>query len=243
MKLAGIDLAWHPEKNPTAIAVGILEEGHLTVSAVEVSVLSVSQIAEKLLSAGELAGVAVDASLIIPNVSEQRACEKEISRCYGGMGASCHASNTTLYPEAASVSLSQKLYSNGFEHLGESKWQIECYPHPAIIEIFGLSRRLAYKKGRVADKKSGQKQLAQLVKSLSCSPVLPLHLTQDVFEFFDEPNIDSLRGRKLKSNEDALDAVVCLYIAGLYSISASGQTFGNVKDGYIWVPQVRALPK
>ena len=87
MDLVGIDLAWNPDKNPTAIAVGHLDEGRLTVSSVEVSVLSVDQIVRKVLSVSELSGIATDASLIIPNKTGQRTCEKEISTCYGGMGA------------------------------------------------------------------------------------------------------------------------------------------------------------
>ncbi|MEJ1297801.1 MAG: DUF429 domain-containing protein [Candidatus Sedimenticola sp. (ex Thyasira tokunagai)] len=242
MKLAGVDLAWLCNKNPTAIAIGDLAAGVLTVSSVEVSVLPVEQIRDKLLSVAGLAGIAVDASLIIPNQMGQRGCEKEISKHYGAKGASCHASNLTLYPEPASVEMSLMFADHGFGHLGKSKWQLECYPHPAIIEIFALSYRLAYKKGRVADKKAGQKQLASLIKSLSNSPILPLHIDTDICKCFEESYLDSLCGKALKSNEDALDAVVCLYIAGLYAIDAPGRVFGNVDDGYIWVPQGSALP-
>ncbi|MES9888067.1 MAG: DUF429 domain-containing protein [Candidatus Sedimenticola sp. 6PFRAG1] len=243
MKLAGIDFAWLCNKNPTAIALGDLADGVLNVTSVEVSVLPVDQIVKKVLSEEGLSGIAVDASLIIPNQTGQRSCEIAISKHYGAMGASCHASNLTLYPEAASVELSLILGENGFAHLSTLKWQIECYPHPSIIEIFGLPRRLAYKKGRVAEKKAGQKQLASLIKRLSSSPVLPLHLNPDVYMYLDESHVDSLRGKGLKSNEDALDAIICLYIAGLYANGAPGRTFGNTDDGYIWVPQGNVLPK
>jgi len=243
MKLAGIDLAWHCNKNSTALAVGDLVDEVLTVCSIEVSILPVDQIINKLLSVEGLTGIAIDASLIIPNQTGQRSCENAISRHYGAMGASCHASNLTLYPEAASVELSKKLADYGFAHLGKPKWQIECYPHPAIIEIFGLSSRLAYKKGRVVEKKTGQKQLVSLIKSLSSSPALPLHFSMAVHKHLDEARINSLRGKELKSNEDALDAIICLYIAGLYAADAPGTIFGNENDGYIWVPQGSVLPK
>jgi predicted RNase H-like nuclease len=45
-----------------------------------------------------------------------------------------------------------------------------------------------------------------------------------------------LKGQALKTNEDALDAIVCLYIAGLYAINHRGKTFGDLDLGYIWVP-------
>ncbi|CAI4164027.1 hypothetical protein ALT1644_30015 [Alteromonas macleodii] len=38
---------------------------------------------------------------------------------------------------------------------------------------------------------------------------------------------ESLKVISLKSNEDALDAIVCLYIAGLYSIKANGTVYGD----------------
>ncbi len=243
MKLAGIDLAWHCNKNPTAIAVGNLADGVLRVVSIDVSILPVDQIINKLLSITGLSGVAIDASLIIPNKTGQRMCENEIAKQYGAMGASCHASNLTLYPEAASVALSQKLYEYGFEHLGMSKWQIECYPHPAMIEIFGLSRRLAYKKGLVADKKAGQKHLTRLIKRLHKNLILPLYLEPDIHMYLDESRINTLKGKEIKSNEDALDAIICLYIAGLYAMDASGKTFGDITNGYIWVPQGSVLVK
>ena len=236
MILAGIDLAWACTKNPTAIAVGTYDGGILHVTHVNASVLTVDDIVDRLLDINGLTGVAVDASLIIPNVTGQRVCERELSAHYGKMGASCHASNLTLYPDAASVALSRKLEEHGFKHLDTEKWQIECYPHPAIIEMFGLPERLKYKKGRVAEKKAGQKQLASLILGLSNSPILPLRLDSDVREIIDPVHIDALRGKALKSNEDMLDAIVCLYVAGLYAIGAKHRVFGDATEGYIWVP-------
>jgi predicted RNase H-like nuclease len=236
MILAGIDLAWACTKNPTAIATGTYDGDILHVTHVNASVLAVDGIVEQLLDINGLTGVAIDASLIIPNVTGQRACERELSAHYGKMGASCHASNLTLYPAAASVALSRKLEEQGFTHLGTKKWQIECYPHPAIIEIFGLPERLKYKKGRITEKKAGQKQLASLISNLSNSPTLPLRLGSDVREIIDPANIDTLRGKALKSNEDMLDAIICLYVAGLYAIGTRHRVFGDTTAGYIWVP-------
>ncbi|MBV2092153.1 MAG: DUF429 domain-containing protein, partial [Candidatus Thiodiazotropha sp. (ex Ctena orbiculata)] len=69
------------------------------------------------------------------------------------------------------------------------------------------------------------------------SPMLPLEIGPDLQNYFDPAEIDRLAGRSLKSNEDALDAVFCLYIAGLYALNAQGMVFGDVEAGYIWVPQ------
>ncbi|MCG7896883.1 MAG: DUF429 domain-containing protein [Candidatus Thiodiazotropha lotti] len=236
-QLLGVDLAWHSDSNPTALASGELVEGVLKLRTIEVGLFPVNQLMRHLSAIDGLSGVAIDASLIIPNQHGQRPCEKALSRVYGSRGAACHASNTTLYPQADSVALSSQLSREGFQHLGQAKWQIECYPHPAMIEFFGLDRRLLYKKGPVAQKRAGQKQLAELIGRLISSPVLPLEIDPDLHNYFDPAEIDQLAGRSLKSNEDALDAVICLYIAGLYALNTPGLVFGDVETGYIWVPQ------
>ncbi|MCG8028427.1 MAG: DUF429 domain-containing protein [Candidatus Thiodiazotropha endolucinida] len=236
-KLVGVDLAWRSDRNPTALASGELLDGVLRLQAIEVDLFPVKQLMQHMRGIEGLTGVAIDASLIIPNQTGQRPCEKALSRVYGSRGAACHASNTTLYPQADSVALSRQLSREGFQHLGQTKWQIECYPHPAMIEIFGLERRLLYKKGSVTQKRAGQKQLAELIGRLNNSPVLPLEIAPDLQIYFDPVKIDQLAGRSLKSNEDVLDAVICLYIAGLYALNAQGMVFGDTQAGYIWVPQ------
>ena len=37
-------------------------------------------------------------------------------------------------------------------------------------------------------------------------------------------------------NEDYLDSLICLYIAGLYAVGHPGELFGDTVSGYIWVP-------
>ena len=76
-----------------------------------------------------------------------------------------------------------------------------------------------------------------MILALKDSTVLSLDINEDAKEFLDPEYIDSLAGQRLKSNEDALDSIICLYIAGLYAEKRDGQTFGDVESGYVWVPQ------
>ena len=101
--IVGVDLAWQSERNPSAIAVGSLNGHKLQISQVHKGVIGLDNIAKLIDGLGEIDGIAIDASLIINNVSGQRACENAISRTYGGRKAGCHASNLTLYPEPDSV--------------------------------------------------------------------------------------------------------------------------------------------
>jgi predicted RNase H-like nuclease len=235
--LAGIDLAWQSEKNGTGVAIGAVESGVLNVTHAESGVTSISTITSLLGQYPDLQGIAIDAPLIINNASGQRHCEKLIGKEYGARKASCHTSNLKLYPEAASVALSRVLDEQGFTHLGSAgKWQVECYPHPALIEIFNLEERLLYKKGRVPVRRDGQAELGRLLASLSNSPVLPLKIPGHLSERLSQSYVQALAGTALKNNEDLLDALVCLYVAGLYAIGHRDRVFGSVAEGYIYVP-------
>ena len=235
-RIAGVDLAWRSQKNPSGVCIGKISDDVVRVTEIYSAMYGVAKVLEVLLEASDLCGIAIDAPLIIKNQSGQRLCEKNLSKLYGSRWASCHPSNKTLYPNAKSVELSRKLEQEGFSHLGSEKWQIECYPHPAIIEIFGLEKRLPYKKGKVLEKKDGQKRLANYLKALSGSQIFRLRFEIDVPNI-DEEYIDSLRGKQLKNNEDTLDSILCLYIAALYRLGIKSTTFGTLESGYIYVPQ------
>lgn len=241
MRLAGIDLAWQGGINTSAVAVGRLDADILYVEQVYPDRHGNDDIVAALSKPAPVTGVAIDAPTIINNASGQRPCEKVLASVYAGRHAGCHPTNRSLYPDARSVALAHALQAQGYEHAAEPsvcRWQIECYPHPALIEIFGLERRLGYKKGRVIDKRTGQSQLAGLIARLGDSSVLALKIPLAISDYLDATRIHSLKGRLLKQNEDVLDAIVCLYIAGLYASCVTHALFGSPEEGYIYVPRV-----
>ena len=245
MKLSGIDLAWQSEKNTSAIAMGELSGNTLFLEQVYPAVRGIGELTLIIEGERDLVGIAIDAPLIIHNQYGQRECEKQLSREYGSRKAACHPANLDLYPDPSSVRLSDILVKRGYRHLqapNHGMWQIECYPHPAIIEIFGLKERLLYKKGSVAQKRQGQVRLASSIKTLANSSVIRLAIDPGHNGTLEEDFIYSLRGKQLKQNEDALDSVVCLYICSLYARSVeASSSYGTVKNGYIYVPQLRCV--
>ncbi|MGL6259108.1 DUF429 domain-containing protein [Vibrio sp. WXL103] len=241
MRLIGIDLAWQTETNPSALAIGRLVEGKLTLESIDSALFGVGSIVNRIRTCEEVRGVAIDAPLIINNATGQRDGERQLGHDYASRKAACHPTNQTLYPDAPSVALAQQLERLGYQHANGQQWQIECYPHPAMIECFALSERLLYKKGRVAEKKAGQIRLAQLITQLRDSPVLPLLIDSNLGIYLTPDHINSLKGRAVKTNEDVLDAIVCLYIAGLYQMGCAGTLYGDVEQGYIWVPKTLCI--
>jgi len=243
MVLAGIDLAWNSKTNPTALAVGKLQQGGLILVGVTQDLFSVEAVLDELRRHTGLQGIAIDAPLVIKNRSGQRECERLIGKQYGSRKAACHTSNLTRYPEPDSTRLSKCLERDGFRHLGSSteRWQLECYPHPALIEIFVLNERHLYKKGSVDVRRRGQCRLGRMLRELQESPVLPLLVPKELAAPFDPNQILTLKGKALKRNEDVLDAVVCLYIAALYAIGVSNEVFGDEGNGYIYVPRRKCI--
>jgi predicted RNase H-like nuclease len=239
MILAGIDLAW-TENHPTGIAYGKLEGNTVTVTGITHCLMTPTQICSDLIKE-KVMGVAIDAPLIINNKTGMRECELSIGREFGSRKASCMPANLNKYPDHPGVELATQLVSEGFSHLkGTNKWQVECYPHPAIINIFGLPERLKYKKKKgvkVADQQRGLHRLGSMLRSLASSPVLKLKIPNFVqitdVTFDQEYN---LSGRFLKAHEDKLDAIVCLYMAALHTLKHTN-THGSIIDGYIVVPK------
>ena len=244
MKILGIDLAWKSERNTTAIAVGELSGKEFRIVNIDKSLSNLEAVKNIINIDPSIYGISIDAPLIINNESGQRICETELSRVYSGRKAGCHTSNTRLYPNASSVELSNFYLENGFRHLGDYRremWQIECYPHPAIVEIFDLPERLPYKKGKVSEKRKGQVILAGYIANLESSSVLKLTFDDLVVDILNRDIIESNRGHKIKESEDALDSIICAYIGALYATSVKHQIFGSVEKGYIYVPKQKCI--
>ncbi|MDH5835271.1 DUF429 domain-containing protein [Luteimonas kalidii] len=239
--IAGVDLAWLGTRNPTALAIGRIAGNSVILHSVSGDHYGIGAVIEALRCVPDLHGVAIDAPLVISNEVGMRACERELGCAYGGRKASCHASSLARYPNSDGVVLSNHLERLGFRHLGPTgqRWQLECYPHPALIEIFGLRERLPYKKGTVGQKRVGQIELGRLICSLATSSLLPLHVPDDVRRQVEPDHIQHLVGRELKRNEDMLDAIICMYIGALYQAGQRDQVFGSVDEGYIYVPAFR----
>lgn len=161
-----------------------------------------------------------------------RDCERQIGKLYGAKGASCHKANLTLFPKATSVLLSQQLQTMNYEHIVGNQWQIEVYPHPAIIELFNLEYRLAYKKGNVAERKAGQLLLASYLLAIGKRLPFSLQLCDAGSVALTAVAINNLKGERLKQNEDKLDALVCLVVAALHFLGKS-RTIGDILSGYI----------
>jgi predicted RNase H-like nuclease len=241
----GVDLAWQSDRNHSGLAVlrqtergaelGTYAQGIARLDAVMAFIHH---------HAGEDTVVAVDAPLLINNVTGQRACERSLSQKYGGRHASTHSSNLTLYPNAGSVRAAKALEQAGFQHpnrfpqpMSHGKWFFEVYPHAAQIVLFDLPRIIRYKKGRVQEKRAGLEVLRSHMRETltRAQPALEMNAQLENLLGVD---LESLRGQALKYYEDILDAVFCAYLALYfwYWGMERHEIFGDFQEGYILNP-------
>ncbi len=239
----GLDLAWSAA-NPSA-AVALAWDGQTGRAFRWAERLRADSEILKFVAEATGAGaalVAVDAPLLVPNETGTRPCDRELSRFYRRSQAQAYPANRArLGPVVRGEVLVRKLRRRGFRHHPQVAAQkpvrqvVEVFPHPAMVELFGLRQILRYK-ARPA------RSLAFRWEELRRYQELLLSL-EKATPGLEAPEILSLdpaakKGRALKSLEDLLDALFCAYIAlHLWYWGPQGyRCFGDAEHGYILVP-------
>ena len=145
----GVDLAWGYRARTGLAAVD--ETGRL------LDVTSVRTDEEILgwMAARDPAVVAVDAPLVVTNATGMRECERAIARAYGRYGASCHTSNAARMPAPRAAALAAGRWTVDARPGALGTVCVEVYPHAALVGLFALPYRLAYKKGPLAARRTG----------------------------------------------------------------------------------------
>ena len=197
--------------------------------------------------------VAIDAPLRITNPKGSREAEKQVRKSYKKFKVGAHSSNTTRKQfkehyqgrqilqqlEACKGTLVEKP-----EHLNDGPLFFETYPHPAMVELFELDGIIRYKKGNVAEKRCGQRKLANFILEHLCGeladPRPRLRCVGKLDALLREPKTE-LKGQGLKEREDLLDAVVCAYIAAWVAEGLPWHPLGEEKEGVIVVPDAGRL--
>lgn len=191
--------------------------------------------------------VALDIPLASAPITGRRLADDEISRHYGGHGASTHSPSSTR-PGLVSGRLFAELASAGLHFAtagcaSEPGVFLETYPHPAIIELMGLDYRLCYKvsrRGRYWREARREEQLLLVAKEMDRLRDALAREFDGVQELIPSATVvvESRRRRVvalLKGIEDVLDAVVCAY-AAIEFLEGRATGFGD-RMSTIWVPQ------
>lgn len=239
MILLGIDLGWQSGKS--GLCCLKWEDKQLKILGLDCK-LEIEDILNWIDSwtpQGTPAIIAVDAPTIIPNQTGMRLPDKLTHKYFGRYHAGCYPANLNRPFADRTVKLGISLEAKGFNHAPTIKsqqlgrFQIEVYPHPAIVNLFGLEKILKYKKGKLADRKLELRKLYQYIVNIlpTLEPALEI-----CHNFVDIEKIDSMVA--LKTTEDKLDSLICAYIGAYwwYWGQTKNMVLGDSTTGYIVIP-------
>ncbi|MEA5464217.1 DUF429 domain-containing protein [Leptothoe sp. PORK10 BA2] len=236
MRFLGIDLGWHT--GPTGVCCLQLTANGLSLMALDRLATHGDVLAWVMAQAPAPvpAMVAVDAPTIIPNPTGMRQPDRLAHQYFGKYHAGCYPANQASAFAPRLLAFSQALADQGFTHAPTlepqqpGRYQIEFFPHPAMVHLFGLARIIKYKKGPIAQRRQELERLRSLILHH-----LPRHTPPLAVE--DLPPIPQ-QGPALKAVEDQLDSMLCAYGAAhwWYWAHQRNQVLGSLETGYIVVP-------
>ncbi|TBR57999.1 DUF429 domain-containing protein [Westiellopsis prolifica IICB1] len=242
MKFIGIDLGW--KSQPSGLCCLEWSENQLQILDLDrqEAIADILNWVDTCVPPGESAVIGVDAPTLIPNATGSRLPDKLTHKYFGKYHAGCYPANLNLPFAERTVNFGLELESRGFDHAPTiepqkpGRYQIEVFPHPAIVHLFSLERILKYKKGRLSDRRLELIKLYNYITQILPS-LEPSAYTLRLFNSF-VPEIPTT-GTQLKAAEDKLDSLICAYIAAYwwYWGEQRNLVLGDRTTGYIVVPQ------
>lgn len=216
MKFIGVDLGW--QSQPSGLCCLSWQNDGLRLLALDrlADPADVLSWIDTWIAPTESGLIAVDAPTLISNSTGMRLVDRLAHKYFGRYHAGCYPANLGRPFAQRTVGFGQSLLERGFVHAPSliphqsGRFQIEVFPHPAIVHLFGLSRILKYKKGRLAER---QAELSRYRHYLLT--VLPLLQPALSLQAGDQPLLPEipLGGTALKALEDQLDSLICAYVA------------------------------
>ena len=195
-RLIGIDLAWG-EKNGTGCAELGWRGDELELRRIDV-MGTLEEIVAWIEPQRDDWVVAVDAPLVVLNQTGRRQADADVSAKYWRFEAGAYPANLNnpnLGPTSKAGRLLRALLAGGgtlvdrAEDVNSGRLIFEMYPHPAMVELFALERTIKYKKGRVAQKRVGQRELADAIRVHLCAAEARprLRANQSLDDLLEEP--------------------------------------------------------
>lgn len=239
MKFLGIDLGW--SSGASGLCCLGWQDGKLELLDLQrrQTIADILAWIDDWLPPDESGGVAVDAPTLIPNATGMRLPDRLAHKHFGRYHAGCYPANLGSPFADRTVAFGLSLESRGFAHAPTivpqqvGRFQIEAFPHPAIVHLFQLPQILKYKKGLLAQRRSELTRLRHYMHEILPDHVPPLNLAEGI----PVPAIP-VKGTELKAVEDQLDSIICAYIAAHWWVWGMERNLvlGDRDHGYIVVP-------
>lgn len=220
MKFLGVDLGWRSQ--PSGLCCLDWQDGALKLLSLD----RLSEFTDVLtwvdtwVPAQAGAIVAVDAPTLIANATGMRLADRLTHQYFGRYHAGSYPANLGSPFAQRTVNFGLSLEERGFTHAPmlqpkqPGRYQIEVFPHPATVHLFGLERILKYKKGRLAERRLELIKLRDYI--LNTLPTLEPRLDFAAVDYGVREELFSecpKAGKALKALEDRLDSLICAYVA------------------------------
>jgi predicted RNase H-like nuclease len=242
MKFLGIDLGWKSQSSGLCCLEWQNNQLQLLDLDRKDSIADILLWIDNAVQPDEPAIIAVDAPTLIPNATGSRLPDKLTHKYFGKYHAGCYPANLNLPFAERTVNFGLELETRGYNHAPTivpqkpGRYQIEVFPHPAIVNLFNLDKILKYKKGRLSDRRLELIKLQNYI--LNSLPTLEPHL---------RPPASTLEipttGAALKATEDKLDSLICAYVGAhwWYWGEQRNLVLGDSTTGYIVIPSPKEL--
>jgi predicted RNase H-like nuclease len=235
MYFIGLDLAWG-EKKQTGVAV-VGADGRLLQVGIAQDDVSIAEAVGPFTDDDCL--VAIDAPLIVNNPTGYRPAETAYNRDFQKFDAGAYPANTAnpLFNPPRGAVLAKALGLDMDPGSSAMRRAIEVYPHPATVVLFGLEKTLKYKKGPFDERRSELLKLMTHIEGLDrATPRLRVNHNVAWVELRKRVEA-ATRPSQLDRDEDAVDAVICAYVA-LYRYHRPDDVtiYGDFETGYIVTP-------
>ena len=238
----GLDLAWSA-RNPSGLAAIDIAGNVLEARAQEAGDDALLAWVRGHLRPTTVLGI--DMPTIVPNATGTRRCERELATDFRAAHAAPHPSSRARFPDGGRARrLLDALEGDGVVERLElgarpaGRFAFEVFPHPALVRLFGLPRIFQYKKKtrpwpQVLAEWSRYR--AALGSLYAADP--PLRVPDWIPRAVTPPGY--------KRWDDLLDALTCAYVAAYlwrWGTSAPhARVYGDLRDGYIAVPDRRVI--
>lgn len=187
--------------------------------------------------------IAVDMPLSRSPFSSRRPSDNAVSRAYGGRKCGTHSPNGQR-PGPVSAAFTHDFGLAGYPLRTDSiaaPGLIEVYPHPALIELTGASRRLEYEAAKVSRYWRDMSPQARRVRLYDKWDEIAASLEGEMVGVKAAlPRLEpSARRVDVKAHEDMLDAIVCAWV-GVCALEGRARPYGDQASA-IWIPNSKPV--
>ncbi|HEX4081040.1 MAG TPA: DUF429 domain-containing protein [Rhizomicrobium sp.] len=209
---------------------------------------SLPEAPELLAAASMLCGravdlIAVDMPLARSSILGRRCSDNVVSRVYGGRKCGTHTPSASR-PGPISDVLNESCARAGYSLLTNeisTPGLIEVYPHPALIELTGASKRLPYKISKVGTYWPSDTPSERRARLYHQWNEIIMSLENEIAGVTTAlPGLEpSATTSDVKAYEDKLDAIVCAWV-GVCALEGRATPYGD-NDSAIWMPTPRVV--